>query len=126
MANLTIRFGLLLIVLGGVVWFASTPHAPTSLIPAFFGLLLVLFGSLARTEDTKRRMIWMHVAVTLGLLGFVFPLIRAVRPAIKMMQGSAVARPLAVQEELAMSLICLVFTALCVRSFIHARRSRIL
>lgn len=125
MANLTIRFGALLVLLGVLFFFFTNPHAPTSLIPAIFGLLLIVFGSLARTEDAKKRMLWMHIAVTVGLLGFLFPFIRAIVPAIHMAQGIAVARPKAVIEEMLMALICLIFTALCVKSFIAARRSRI-
>ena len=128
MANLTTRFGFLLIVLGGgffAVSSAKDHFAPTALIPAIFGLLLVALGYAARTPDTKRRMLWMHIAVTVGLLGFILPLIRSLKPAVAMAQGATVIRPLAVVEELLMSLICLVFTALCVRSFVEARRSRL-
>lgn len=125
MANLTIRFGALLVLLGGVFFFTTQPRAFTSLIPAAFGLVLIIFGTLARTEDAKKRMLWMHIAVTVGLLGFIFPFVRAIVPTIHMAQGIAVVRPKAVIEEMLMALICLIFTALCVKSFIAARRSRI-
>ncbi len=117
--------GVLLILLGGGV-FAGVSQAPTTLIPAYFGVALVLCGALANTEDAKRRMLWMHIAVTLGLIGFLFPFVRSVGGAVKMMTGHAdqVLRPLAVEESMAMALICLVFTALCVRSFIRARITR--
>jgi len=125
MANLTMRFGALLIILGFATWFVTIPHAPTSLIPAIFGILLVLFGSLARTPDSKKRMLWMHIAVTVGLLGFIFPFVRALKPFINMLRGITVAHPRAVIEEMLMALICLIFTVLCIRSFIAARRARI-
>ena len=73
----------------------------------------------------KLTMVWMHIAVTLGLIGFIFPFARSAGGAVKLLQGQTVARPLAVEESMAMALICLVFTALCVRSFIKARRSRV-
>jgi hypothetical protein len=38
--------------------------------------------------------------------------------------GAPLAHAAAVDEQALMSLVCLVFTALCVRSFIAARRSR--
>ena len=38
---------------------------------AWFGLLLVVFGALANPPDAKRRMLFMHIAVTVGLLGFL-------------------------------------------------------
>ncbi len=125
MANLTIRFGVLLMLLGAAFFFITVPHAPTSLIPLFFGLILAALGLAARTEDTKRRMLFMHIAVTVGLLGFLFPFIRSVKGAVTLIQGGTVAHPLAVEESMLMALICLVFTGLCVRSFITARRARI-
>lgn len=124
MAKTTVVVGVLLVLLGAGVYAAIVPHAPTSLIPAIFGVLLVVLGLLAQTDDNKRRMIVMHIAVTIGLIGFLFPFVRSVGGAVKMLQGIAVAHPLAVKESMAMALICLVYTALCVRSFIDARRSR--
>jgi hypothetical protein len=38
--------------------------------------------------------------------------------------GGPLAHPTAVQEQAVMSVVCLILTALCVRSFITARRSR--
>ena len=114
--------GVLLILLGAGVFFAVA-HAPTALIPAYFGAALLLCGVLANTEDAKRRALWMHIAVTLGLVGFLFPFVRSVGGAVKLMTGHAaeVLRPLAGEESMTMALLCLVFTVLCVRSFIRAR-----
>lgn len=122
MARLTMAAGVLLIVLGVVVYVAVA-HAPTALIPAYFGVALLLCGAMANTESPKQRMLWMHIAVTLGLFGFLLPFVRSIGGAVKLMTGHAdqVLRPLAVEESMAMALICLVFTAVCVRSFIRAR-----
>ena len=125
MAKITIFFGVLLVILGAAFYSLAVPHAPTSLIPLYFGVLLILLGALANTGDPRRRMLFMHIAVTVGLLGFLFPFGRAIRGAIKLAQGLAVAHPRAIQEQMLMALLCLVFTGLCVRSFIVARRSRI-
>ena len=124
MAKLTMVFGLVLVLLGVGVFLSVGVHAPTSLIPAYFGALLLILGALANTEDAKRRMIFMHLAVTVGLIGFLFPFVRSIGGAITLLQGGTVLRPLAVEESMAMALVCLVYTALCVRSFIAARRSR--
>ena len=124
MAKTTIVFGVLLIVLGVAVYASITPHAPTSLIPAYFGAVLAVLGLLAEMPDAKRRMLVMHIAVTVGLLGFILPFARSIGGAVKLLRGLPVLRPLAVEESMAMALICLVYTALCVRSFIAARRSR--
>jgi hypothetical protein len=83
----------------------------------------MICGGLAMTEDVKRRMLWMHIAVTVGLVGFLFPGVMAVMAYVKA-HGSAPARPAATEEQAAMAVICLVFVALCVRSFIAARRGR--
>ena len=75
--NVFLVFGssVLLIVLGAGVYL-GVAHAPTALIPAYFGLAILLCGALANTEDAKRRALWMHIAVTLGLVGFLFPFCR--------------------------------------------------
>lgn len=124
MAKLTLLFALLLIILGVVVFIATGAQAPTAMIPAYFGLVLAMLGFLAKTEDSKRRMLVMHIAVTVGLLGFVFPGWRAARDLIALMHGQTVLRPVAMKEELAMAAICLIYVGFCVRSFIAARRTR--
>ena len=123
MAKLTIAFGVVLIVLG--VWgFAGTGSAhPTALIPTWIGLALAVAGGLALTEDAKRRMIWMHGAVTVGLLGFLGAGSRAIVEVVKA-QGRPFEYPVAVEAQVAMAVICLVYVLLCVRSFIAARRTR--
>lgn len=123
-AKLTIGFAGVLIVLGVAVFFATGSKAPTALIPAYFGVLLGVLGALARTEDSRRRMLFMHIAVTVGLVGFVFPGVRAAGDLMTKMRGGNVLRPVAMEEELAMAGICLVYVLLCVRSFIAARRAR--
>jgi len=123
MAKLTILFGALLIILG-LVGFLATGHThPTALIPAGFGLLLAIFGLLADTPDTKRRMLFMHIAVTLGLLGFLATVMGLIQW-FQLMSGKYFAFPSAVQSKAAMCLLCLIFVILCVRSFIAARRAR--
>ena len=125
MAKLTIGFGAVLILLGA--WgFVSTGSAhSTALIPTGFGLVLALAGALANTENAKRRMLWMHVAVTVGLLGFLGAASR-VTVEYSHAHGAPLApeAAVAVGYQLAMAAICLLFVGLCVRSFIAARRSR--
>ena len=124
MARLTIVVALILIILGVAVFVATGSHAPTALIPAYFGILLGILGVLANTGNRKRRMLFMHIAVTVGLIGFVFPGWRGVGDLITQMHGQIILRPIAMKEELAMGAICLVYVLLCVRSFISARRNR--
>lgn len=124
MAKLTLFFALVLIVLGIAVFIATGGHAPTALIPTWFGVVLGILGLLARTDDSKRRMLFMHIAVTVGLIGFIFPGWRGLGDLIAESHGQTVLRPAAMKEELAMAVICLIFVLLCVRSFIAARRQR--
>lgn len=122
MAKLTIGLGIVLTLMA-VVCFAVTGSVhPTALIPAGVGLLFVLFGALAISPDPKRRMLWMHIAVTLALLMFLGT-IPAILQMVRQVQGAVYPHPIAVDEKAATSLLCLVFVVLCVRSFIAARRS---
>ena len=73
MAKLTIGFGVLLGLIGVGYFVATGSTHPTSLIPLWFGCALVLCGVLANTENARRRMLWMHIAVTIALFGFLFP-----------------------------------------------------
>lgn len=125
MAKFTIVVGLILVVLGVAVFVATGSHAPTALIPTYFGILLGILGMLANTDNSKRRMLFMHIAVTVGLIGFIFPGWRGMGDLITQMHGQIVLRPVAMKEELAMAAICLVYVLLCVRSFISSRRSRV-
>lgn len=123
MAITTIFFGLLLILLGVFGYVGTGSHAPTALIPAYVGAVLAILGWFARTPNPKRRMMIMHIAVTIGLLGFLAT-IPGIYHWVQMMQGHPVLRPVAEQDKAAMSLILLAYVLLCVRSFINARRSR--
>ena len=124
MSRITLYFGAVLTGLG-VFYFLTTGSVhPTSLIPVWFGLALAILAVLARSEDTSRRKLYMHIAVTIGLIGFLFPGFMGIRDLIKS-HGSQIplAHPAATHEQLLMAVLCLVFVLLCVRSFIVARRS---
>ena len=122
MAKLTIGLGIVL-TLTAIVCFALTGSAhPTALIPAGVGLLFVLFGALAVSPDPKRRMLWMHIAVTLALLMFLGTS-PALIQVVRQVQSVALEHPIAVDEKAVTSLLCLLFVGLCGRSFIAARRS---
>lgn len=123
MAKLAIGFGVVLIVVGIASFVLTGSTHPTALIPVWFGIVLGICGILANTSDSRRRMLWMHIAVTIGLLGFLFPGFMAIKEWVAA-NGGPLAHPAAAQEQAVMSVLCLIFTALCVRSFIAARRSR--
>jgi hypothetical protein len=119
MAKITIVFAVLLITLG-VFGFAATGSIhPTALIPAYVGSLLAIFGVLAMSPDAKKRKLYMHFNVTIGLLGFLGALVIFLRNIF----GVTNAGPAAVEAQGVMAALLLIYVALCVRSFIAARRA---
>jgi hypothetical protein len=121
MANVTIGFGLVLVALGVVGYYGTGRASLTALIPLAFGLLLLVCGALARQEGLRKHA--MHAAAVVGLLGFLGPL-RVLPQMIALLGGGAVEHRAAVLDQLAMMVICGIFLALCIRSFVAARRSR--
>ena len=121
MATTTIGFGVVLVILGLGGYFGTDRISPTALIPAAFGLLLIIFGAMAR--DEKRRKLAMHIAVTVGLLGFLGTAMALVDlPTV--ISGGTVARPAAVIAKSIMAILMAVYVGMCVKSFIDARRRR--
>jgi hypothetical protein len=124
MAKLTIALGILLILVGIVGFVYTGSSHPTALIPAIFGLFFIFFGVMANTENAKKRMLWMHVSVTVALLGFLGT-IKADIDTTRLSRGVEFPHPAAILEKGAMSLLCLIYVLFCVRSFIAARRARL-
>ena len=121
---MTYVFGVLLILVGLVGYFGTGSVHPTALIPVWFGLALVVGGFLAVSPSEGRRKLFMHINVTVGLVGFIGAIASA-------LHGYGHARSLgidpdykALAAQLAMAVLLLIYVNLCVRSFIQARRSR--
>ena len=123
MPRITLYTGILLIFTGIVFYVLTGSLHPTALIPCWFGLALAICGSLAANGSDRKRGIFMHIAVTAGLFGFLGGAIMAIVEVFKS-GGFPLLHPHAVEEQVLMALICQVFVALCVRSFIAARRAR--
>lgn len=105
---------------GGLYAFpAEEKTSVTALIPAFFGVPLLVLGLVARNASDHVRMHVMHAAALLGLIGFAFP---AVRVVMALIGGAGLTRPILAQ--IAMAALCGVFLALCIRSFVAARIER--
>ena len=120
MAPLAIVFGVLLPLLGPVLYFLSDPakQSPTAFIPSGFGVALIILGVLARND--KFRMHAMHVAALLGLIGLAVPAFMVARA----LGGGAEFEPVKHGGQLTMAVLCGIFEALCVKSFIDVRRAR--
>jgi hypothetical protein len=120
MPSASIVSGVLLILIGIIGYAFSLidgNRSWTALIPAAFGLLLLIFGYLAKSKENLR-MHLMHAAVLVALAGFVIPAYRILS------KLGSINFSLAFFTQAAMALICLVFVVLSVKSFIDARRSR--
>ena len=122
MKNLTFLCSALLIITGIIGYFAweaigASKQSITALIPAFVGVPMLIGGLIA----LKKNMLGMHIAVTFSLLGALAGLGRLVPGLIKGTVNFSEAGPKLV---LVMTVICLFFTVLAVRSFIAARRAR--
>jgi Transmembrane proteins 14C len=124
MAKLTIGFGILLILLGVFGYVVTGSVHPTALIPIGIGILFVIFGVMANTENPKKRMLWMHISVTVALLTFL-GMIPAAIDCIRLAHGVSFPYPAAVEEKAALGLFSLIYVLFCVRSFITARRGRL-
>jgi O-antigen/teichoic acid export membrane protein len=116
MASTTIVFGLLLTLLGLGGYFLTGTSSLTALIPAVFGLPLMLLGFIARSEQSRKHA--MHIAALLGTIGFVGALMSLLRT------PAGVRSALAVASQVTMVLLTGIFVALCVKSFVDARRAR--
>lgn len=119
MPSLSIACGVLLILIGilGYVNGVMTDRAsPTAFIPAIFGVLLLLFGVIARAKENLRKHL-MHAAAAVALLGFIATAVRLIpRLGELTFTGAEIA-------QLSMAIVCLLFVVLAVRSFAGARRN---
>jgi uncharacterized membrane protein len=124
MAKVTLLFAVLLIALGLAGYLGTGSLHPTALIPAWFGLALGIFGFLAMSDDASRRKLFMHVNVTIGLLGFLGAAIEAVRGYVHAQSAGMEPDSIALASKVTMAGLTLIYVILCVRSFIAARRGR--
>jgi len=123
LAKLTLVFAGLLIALGLAGYLGTGSQHATALIPTWFGVALGVFGSLAMSPSESRRKLFMHINVTVGLLGFIGSAIEAVRGYVHAKSAGIESNQIALASKATMAGLTLVYVILCVRSFIAARRS---
>ena len=114
MPDLTLGYGLFLVVWGVAVSILSSSESLTSYFPSFLGVPLALSGWMAKSNPDKRKL-WMHIAVTFGL----FCALGGTRFFMVMGDGLDFASG----SMLMLFLTGSAYTALCVRSFIEARKA---
>jgi uncharacterized membrane protein len=124
MAKITVVFAVLLIILGLVSYFGTGSQHPTALIPTWFGLALGVFGFLAMSPQESRRKLFMHINVTIGLVGFIGAAWRAVSSYGHARSQGIEPDHIALAAQATMAGLLLVYVLMCVKSFIDVRRER--
>ncbi len=119
MPTTTMIFGALMTALGVTLYVVSNMVSPTALIPAAFGVPLLILGAIASKTSERGRMHVMHAAVLIGLVGTIASLV---------MLGLRVARGTewnpAMTGMALLAVLNAAFVASCVQSFIAARKAR--
>lgn len=115
--------GALLIALSAYSYTASDSKSPTAFIPGGMGVVLAVCGLLARRPSLEKHA--MHLAALVGLLGLVAGGVQLGLSVSKF--GFDLQHPeagLKQQAFLVLSVVCGVFVAMCVNTFIQGRRRR--
>jgi hypothetical protein len=123
LAKLTLVLAVLLVGLGLAGYVGTGSVHPTALIPAWFGLALGICGFLAISPSEKRRKLFMHINVTIALLGFIGGTVEAIRGYVHAHAAGMEPDQIALASKVTMAGLLLIYVILCVRSFIAARRT---
>ena len=115
MENISLIYGIFLLLWGIGVSYLSDSNSITSYIPSIFGLPILLFAVLALLIPSKKKLL-MHIVVTFGLIIFLGGLdfFRSL--------GNPFENVWADSSKLMMMITGFLFTLLCVKSFIFARK----
>ncbi|MDA9651701.1 hypothetical protein N9T16_03345 [Pelagibacteraceae bacterium] len=116
MENISIIYGVFLILWGFGVSYLSASNSITSYIPSIFGLPILLFAILTLFIPNKKKLL-MHIVVTFGLIIFLGGLdfFRSLENPFENVWADS--------SKLMMMITGLIFTLLCVKSFIFARKN---
>src|SRR5580704_2072234 len=114
MARVTYVFGVLLILVGLVGYFATGSAHPTALIPTWFGVALVIGGFLAISPSEGRRKLFMHINVTIGALGCIGAFVEAIRGYCAARSAGIDPDMKALASKLTMAVLLLIYVNLCV------------
>ena len=119
MENITIIYGIFLVVWGVVVTIFSYSQSITSLIPTIFGLTIIILSFLAQ-KFPNRKKLFMHIVVLIGFIIFLggLDLIRG------LIQGNIFVNLWASSSKFMMLISGLSFIILCIKSFIFNRKNK--
>ena len=120
MENIAMIYGIFLIVWGIGVTILSDSQSITSLIPAIFGLPIIILSFFAKKFPDRKKLL-MHIVVLIGLIIFLggLDLIRG------LVQGNIFVNLWASSSKFMMIISGLVFTILCIKSFIFNRKNKL-
>ena len=112
--DITIKYGIFLVLWGGVISFLSQSGSITSWIPGMIGFPLFLLGWLSKIMP-KLKKIAMHIAVLIGFVGFAggFDIFK-----------SGFSSPYAGGSKLMLLVTGFLFCFLCIQSFLFVRKQK--
>ena len=112
--EIAIKYGIFLVLWGGVISFLSQSGSITSWIPAIIGFPLFLLGWLSKIMP-KLKKIAMHIAVLIGFIGFVggFDVFK-----------SGFSSSYAPGSKLMLLVTGFLFCFLCIQSFLFVRKQK--
>jgi len=115
MSKISIYIGGLLCVIGVLSYIFTGFEHPTALIPVALGALIALCGWLTQKQPEKAK-IYMHIAVTLALVGFIGSAAR-----IPKLEGFGNIKSVSIWSS---SVLFFILAGLYVQSFIKARTNK--
>ena len=120
MEKISVYYGSFLVIWALAISFISNSESLTSLIPSFFGLPILFFALLTIKFQEKKKL-FMHIVVTFGLLTFIggLDVIRGI------LNSNLFENFYADLSKFVMLITGLIFTYLCIKSFIFARKNKI-
>ena len=119
MPRIIFTFAVIFVLLGIGAYLATGAQSWTALIPSIFGLLLAIAGGIS-LKSLKHGG---HIAALVGLLGFLGTA-KSLGKLPALLKGEVVERAAAVGVQASFAILSLIFVALCVKSFIDARKAR--
>jgi len=119
MESVSVIYGIFLIIWGVAVSFISGSNSLTSFIPSIFGLPILFFSFLTIKLPSKKKLL-MHIVVSFGLIVFIGGLDFS----RGLLKGTSFNNMWADTSKLMMLITGLIFTFLCIKSFIFARKNK--
>ena len=115
--NISITFGVVLMLWGLMVTFISNSQSFTSLIPTILGLPITILSIFAKKFTDKKKTL-MHFVVLIGILVFLggLDIFRV------LINGVIFNNRWADSSKILMLVLGLLFTILCVKSFIYNKK----